>query len=67
MSFIEDMYLQYCNTDGKGLIPTYMVMGNEQIYDYFNGDLNELYKYCIDKRTNWADVIDYEVDETAIY
>lgn len=58
---------EYKEKISKELIPLYNVMGNDVLYGQFNGNPEEVYKYCLEHNKRWEEVLGYKEDPEAIY
>ena len=48
-------------------IALYEVMGNEIFDNEFNGDPEQLYKYCVENKKTWREVLNFKFDESLLY
>ena len=48
-------------------IPLMQIMGNEIFCDKFNQEPELVYKYCLENKKTWEEVLDYTFDPDAIY
>lgn len=58
---------QYLAEISPNAMPLYCLMGDETLYGEFNGDTEAVYKYCIDNKKTWEDVLNFKFDPNSLY
>lgn len=58
---------EYKKVVGGDAIPMMNIMGNDKLYNEFNGDECAVYIYCITKKKTWAEVLEYVDNPDVVY